>query len=176
MTTDTEDSTTTAAAVGAATPGRGTAARDVVRVELPALPAHVRTARLITTAVARRAGLPDGHVDEFRLAVGEACARAVDLHARFAPLVPVEVVLSWTGGTLTVGVADRGPEPAGAALPEAGDLMDSLVARDPPDPDLGLALVRGLVDDVTVAPREGGGTTVTLRWPLAADADAGLGR
>ena len=55
-----------------------------VELTLPALPAHVRTARLVGVAAARR-GLDDGLVDEVRLAVGEACSRAVGLHAKHAP-------------------------------------------------------------------------------------------
>ena len=57
----------------------------VVELLLPALPAHVRTARLVVVAAARRAGLADELVDEVRLAVGEACARAVGMHARHVP-------------------------------------------------------------------------------------------
>ena len=58
---------------------------DVVRVEIAALPAHVRTARLISGATARRVGFSDDDVDELKAAVGEACTRAVALHQRYAP-------------------------------------------------------------------------------------------
>ena len=53
-----------------------------VEVSFSALPAHVRTARLIAVAVARRAGVAEDLLDEVRLAVGEACSRAVELHQR----------------------------------------------------------------------------------------------
>ena len=43
----------------------------------PPCPAHVRTARLVAVAVARRAGVDEDVLDEVRLAVGEACSRAV---------------------------------------------------------------------------------------------------
>ena len=43
-----------------------------VEVSFTALPAHVRTARLVALAVARRAGVTDDLLDEIRLAVGEA--------------------------------------------------------------------------------------------------------
>ena len=42
---------------------------------LPA-PEHVRTARLVVVAVARRAGFEEERLDDVRLAVGEVCARA----------------------------------------------------------------------------------------------------
>ncbi|MGD0559378.1 MAG: ATP-binding protein, partial [Streptosporangiaceae bacterium] len=51
-----------------------------VDVSFTPLPAHVRTARLVATAVARRSGVPDSLLDEVRLAVGEACSRAVEAH------------------------------------------------------------------------------------------------
>lgn len=141
---------------------------DVVRVELAALPAHVRTARLICGAVARRAGLEDSYVDELKLAVGEACTRAVELHAGEVPHLPVEVRLGWTRGLLTVEVSDRaGAEPVPEHSPFDLDQLEQLAGPDGGSAGLGLALVKGLVDDVTVAPREGGGTTITMRWPLS---------
>ncbi|MCW2715973.1 MAG: anti-sigma factor, partial [Frankiales bacterium] len=63
----------------------------VVELRLSPLPSHVRTARLVVVAAARRAGLDDERVDELRLALGEACGRAVSLHAAHAPGVPVTV-------------------------------------------------------------------------------------
>src|ERR1700726_4183820 len=48
-----------------------------VEVTFTPLPVHVRTARLVATAVARRSGVDESLLDEVRLAVGEACwARA----------------------------------------------------------------------------------------------------
>lgn len=53
-----------------------------VTLQLPPSAAHVRTARLIAAAMARRAGVGDAVLDEVRLAVGEACARAVRVQER----------------------------------------------------------------------------------------------
>ena len=64
-----------------------------VELRFTALPSHVRTARLVAAAVARRCGLDEAVLDEVRLAVGEACSRAVDLHRRFCPERPVMVTL-----------------------------------------------------------------------------------
>ena len=64
-----------------------------VELRFTALPSHVRTARLVAAAVARRCGLDEAVLDEVRLAVGEACSRAVDLHRRFCPDRPVMVTL-----------------------------------------------------------------------------------
>ena len=51
-----------------------------VELLFSALPEHVRTARLVAAAVARRAGVDEAVLDEVRLAVGEACSRAVGLY------------------------------------------------------------------------------------------------
>ena len=141
---------------------------DVVRVELAALPSHVRTARLICAAVARRVGLDPGLLDELKLAVGEACTRAVELHAAVAPQEPVEVCLGLSRGTLSVEVSDRGPaSEAPGDVPGGSELLDQLSSTDGGASELGLALVRGLVEDLRVTPRDGGGTTVRMRWPVA---------
>lgn len=85
----------------------------VVALRFTALPAHVRTARLVASAVARRAGVPDRVLDEVRIAVGEACSRAVDLHQRFAPTEEVRMEISDEPGRLAVTVIDAAPDPAG---------------------------------------------------------------
>lgn len=66
----------------------------LVQLSISALPAHVRTARLVAAAVARRAGVTESALDEIRLAVGEACSRAVEAHRTHCPLQPVQVDLS----------------------------------------------------------------------------------
>jgi serine/threonine-protein kinase RsbW len=138
-----------------------------VELTLSPLPAHVRTARLVVVAAARRAGLDDALVDELRLAVGEAASRAVALHVNHAPNEPVRVTVSDDPGRLTVSVADRGPsaEPASGdlaseLLDSAGDQFDDVI-----DPAVALAVLSGLVDDCEIDVT-GTGTTVTLRWPL----------
>ena len=143
----------------------------LVELLLSPLPSHVRTARLVTVAAARRAGLPDDLVDELRLAVGESCSRAVGLHAVHAPETPVRVTVSDDPAGLVVTVSDSGPAAGPAVQDVAGELLeadlpaDDLGALDIADPDVALALVHGLVDDVAVDAGDSG-TTVTMRWPL----------
>lgn len=134
----------------------------VVELAVPALPEHVRTVRLVCVAAARRAGLADELVDELRLAVGEACTRAVGLHAEHAPDEQVRVSITDDVLGLSVTVHDSGP----AAGPEVVDLAGGLLDDEAVTPDLALALLSGLVDEVEVSSDGGGGTTVTLRWPL----------
>jgi len=153
-----------------------------VEVTFTPLPVHVRTARLVATAVARRCGVAESLLDEVRLAVGEACSRAVEAHQRHCPGQPIQVSLTDDGEQFQVVVCDsvQGSEhdlPAAVGLPaglgaEAGDgaaLGDGFgipaggqVPLRLPD-DVGLAVIAGLADDVRVA-SAASGTSVTMIW------------
>ena len=132
-----------------------------VELLLPALPEHVRTARLVVVAVARRAGLDDALVDELRLAVGEACARAVSVNAGSAPGTRVALEVSEDVTGLTVTVTDAGP-----SAETAGDLGEDDFGTDGSSPEVALAVLRGLVDELDVSPGRDGGTAVRMTWPL----------
>ncbi|MFV2199133.1 ATP-binding protein [Nocardiopsis sp. LOL_012] len=77
-----------------------------ITLTISALPAHVRTARLMAATVARRAGIAAAAIDEIRLAVGEACSRAVAAHKVHCPTQPI--LLQMTDGTKAA--PGRGPE------------------------------------------------------------------
>jgi serine/threonine-protein kinase RsbW len=92
-----------------------------VEVTFTPLPVHVRTARLVATAVARRSGVAESLLDEVRLAVGEACSRAVEAHQRHCPTEPIRVSLTDDGEQFQVVVTDAVPGsehdlPAGPGL------------------------------------------------------------
>jgi anti-sigma regulatory factor (Ser/Thr protein kinase) len=150
---------------------------DVATVELrfSALPAHVRTARLVAAAVARRSGVDEAVLDEVRLAVGEACSRAVHLHRRYCPDRPVTVTLVDDPEVFRVVVADEAPADDGTEELGLADLSDmSTAAGDLDDvvpPGVGLAVIAGLVDDMSVeqgGPDGGQGMTVRMSWPTKA--------
>lgn len=110
-----------------------------VELSFTPLPAHVRTARLVATAVARRSGVDEPLLDEVRLAVGEACSRAVEAHRQHCPAEPVRIELSNDGGRFQVTVTDTVPgdghplEPA--AQPLASSSPSPLAASGPaPEP------------------------------------------
>ena len=129
---------------------------------------HVRTARLIAVALARRAGVEDGLLDEVRLAVGEACSRAVGLHRGMAEPQPVVVRLDDSAGTFGVEVLDEIPTlpaPAGTEAKPA-DVMDTAEAVDEVSGEMGLAVLAGLVEDLEVSLTERGGQ-IRMRWPAA---------
>lgn len=145
-----------------------------VRLGFSPSPAHVRTARLVAVAVARRAGVAEELLDEVRLAVGEACSRAVALHQRYRTPDLVDVEMT-DGPRFTVWVRDRGPAetrlaagevPDPVELVAGGDLAGGEPFVDPTAVDgMGLALLTGLVDDLDVVPRtDGHGTSVRMSW------------
>src|SRR5580658_2289515 len=80
-----------------------------VEVTFTPLPVHVRTARLVATAVARRSGVAESLLDEVRLAVGEACSRAVEAHLIHCPGQPIRVALTDDGERFEVVVTDAVP-------------------------------------------------------------------
>jgi anti-sigma regulatory factor (Ser/Thr protein kinase) len=148
------------------------------------LPAHVRTARLVATAVARRSGVDEALLDEVRLAVGEACSRAVEAHQEHCPAEPVRVALTGTDGRFEVVVTDTAVQrdgTAGAAGPGGSANGGKQAPGDaPPDAaaepgrqavpaELGLAVIEGLADDVQIA-RTQAGLSIRMSWPSAAPA------
>jgi serine/threonine-protein kinase RsbW len=132
-----------------------------VEVSFTPLPAHVRTARLVATAVARRSGVSETLMDEVRLAVGEACSRAVETHALYCPDEPVKVALSNQAGRFEIEVVNAGRLPGAAGAD--GTLMP---------PGFSLAVIAGLADDVQISETEGG-TSVKMSWPLTGSLAAG---
>ena len=109
------------------------AAMATVELSFTPLPAHVRTARLVATAVARRSGVEESLLDEVRLAVGEACSRAVEAHRLHCPAEPVRIQLSDRDGRFEVVVTDAVPGGVddAAAMRAA---LDESAARAPVPP------------------------------------------
>ena len=156
-----------------------------VEVTFPPLPAHVRTARLVATAVARRSGIDESLLDEVRLAVGEACSRAVEAHRKHCPGQPIRVALNDDGERFEVVVTDAAPADADgeapvAAAPRGGNgtardaaapavapqggataRADGVILQLPAG--VGLAVITGLADDVHISPA-GDGTSVAMSW------------
>ncbi|MFE5814120.1 ATP-binding protein [Streptomyces sp. NPDC056479] len=133
-----------------------------VELRFSALPEHVRTARLVAAAVARRAGVDEAVLDEVRLAVGEACSRAVGLHQSVGITAPVKVALIEEEKQFSIEVGDEAPRsaPGERAPGAAGD--DGEV--DAEEDEMGLAVISGLVDDVEVSAGEHGGL-IRMTWP-----------
>jgi anti-sigma regulatory factor (Ser/Thr protein kinase) len=130
-----------------------------VEMTFTPLPAHVRTARLVATAVARRSGVPEALLDEVRLAVGEACSRAVEVHQEHCPDEPVRVALTGSGARFEVVVTNTATGDGGVEWPPAGNPDGQGLPGE-----LGLAVIAGLADDVQVS-RTPDGLSITMSWP-----------
>jgi serine/threonine-protein kinase RsbW len=154
-----------------------------VEMSFTPLPAHVRTARLVATAVARRSGVAESMLDEVRLAVGEACSRAVEAHQANCPEEPVRVALTGSRGRFEVVVQDSATADEREAVPlatgagGAGAGGASGVGGEAGGPDssvlpheLGLAVIAGLADDVEID-RRPGGLSIRMSWPSDATSD-----
>ncbi len=149
-----------------------------VEMSFTPLPVHVRTARLVATAVARRSGVDEALLDEVRLAVGEACSRAVEAHQAQCPSEPVRIELTGADGRFEVVVTDAaaaGPEgadeipgePSGWRPPANGAANGSTGPAEAgavPPYGLGLAVIAGLADDVQIT-RTPAGLSITMSWP-----------
>lgn len=149
-----------------------------VEMSFTPLPAHVRTARLVATAVARRSGVDEALLDEVRLAVGEACSRAVEAHQLHCPAEPVRVALTGGRERFEVVVSDcaaGGGQDSAAAGEDSGEEAagangtggETAVLPQ----ELGLAVIAGLADDVEIA-RTDEGLSIRMSWPSAAAAAA----
>jgi serine/threonine-protein kinase RsbW len=147
-----------------------------VELTFTALPAHVRTARLVATAVARRSGVDESLLDEVRLAVGEACSRAVEGHQLYCPGEPVRLALTDLAGRFEVEVTDTcvpgvrspggpGPVPDLTGADPAGADPESSAEADFPA-GLGIAVIEGLADDVQIS-ETAAGTSIRMSWPSA---------
>ena len=151
-----------------------------VEVTFTPLPAHVRTARLVATAVARRSGVDEALLDEVRLAVGEACSRAVEAHRRHCPGEPVKIEMTDQGERFVVVVSDHAPTASAAPSTSTsvnGTTVDQGGPADYADADevedasaipagFGLAVISGLADDVRVSSTSSG-VSVRMSWPSA---------
>ncbi|GEC07113.1 anti-sigma regulatory factor [Streptomyces spinoverrucosus] len=133
-----------------------------VELRFSALPEHVRTARLVAAAVARRAGVDEAVLDEVRLAVGEACSRAVGLHQIGGITAPVKVSLIEEEKQFSIEVGDEAPHAPTGVRTAAAAAEDPDVEAE--EDEMGLAVISGLVDDVEVTAGEHGGL-IRMTWP-----------
>jgi serine/threonine-protein kinase RsbW len=156
-----------------------------VEVAFTPLPAHVRTARLVATAVARRSGVDEELLDEVRLAVGEACSRAVEAHRRHCPAEPVRIEMTDLGERFEVIVRDSvpsAPTATNGATAHASTGANGVLAgqdgfagsgstENAAVSGFGLAVISGLADDVRIS-STGSGVSVRMTWPAALGVEA----
>jgi serine/threonine-protein kinase RsbW len=145
------------------TGGPGRATDPELELSLPPKPEYVRTARHTVGALARLHGVPEDVVEDIKLAVSEACNTALSAIGDETTAEPI-TVRAWGGPeAMILEILDRGPGPAREVL---GDPEEIDTGDLPFDNALSLPLIRGLVDEVALAPREGGGSSLRMTVSL----------
>ncbi len=124
---------------------------------VPAAPEQARTARLVAGAAARRAGVDPDALDDVRLAVAEAVARAVlrSLADDASQTEAVSVAMTDDGSSFEIAVADRAVAASGG--------------EDEFEESLALSVMQSLASDSRIEANSDGGRTIILRWPTATD-------
>ncbi|HEX5511536.1 MAG TPA: ATP-binding protein [Actinomycetales bacterium] len=115
-----------------------------VTLTFTTLPEHVRTARLVAAAVARRRGLTEDVLDEIRLAVGEACASAVGRAQSAGRQGTVHVQIFERPDRLVVVVNELGDAGSPASDAAGGAAGEAVGAAE----QVSLTIVRALADEV----------------------------
>jgi anti-sigma regulatory factor (Ser/Thr protein kinase) len=102
----------------------------------------------VAVAAARRAGLGEDTIEDVRLAVSEAVARAVVRHVAAGVATDVELVVC-EDAAFEIEVRDR----TDPSLPDEDD-------------GVALALIRALAPVVSTPATDSSGSTLVLAWPL----------
>ena len=119
-----------------------------VELKIPCKPEYVGVARLAILGVASRMKFSYDEVEDVRLAVGEACTTSVEWAERNAQTESSIILSSEVDADkLTVDIFDK-------AGPRKISNSDGDAEQEPEN--LGALLITLLVDEVTVAPQEGG--------------------
>jgi serine/threonine-protein kinase RsbW len=137
-----------------------------VELSFTPLPAHVRTARLVATAVARRSGVDESLLDEVRLAVGEACSRAVEEHQLHCPAEPVRLALSDMADRFEVEVTDNCARDTAKLAGVGTEAKATMAGTAGMQAGLGFAVIAGLADNVEIS-ETAEGTSIRMSWPSA---------
>jgi serine/threonine-protein kinase RsbW len=115
--------------------------------------------------VARRSGVPESLLDEVRLAVGEACSRAVEAHRLHCPTEPVRIALTGQDDRFEIEVINASAIGASAHGQSASQNMAAPAG-------FALAVIAGLADDVQISETPVG-TSVKMSWPTSGSIAAG---
>lgn len=128
---------------------------ELVRLEIPALPAFVGVARTVVAAVATSVpGIDDDRLEDLRIAVSEACTNAVEAHqaAGMDQRVVLRCLIDVENLEVRVEDSGSGFDPQSVPpMPAVGGPAHLRAERG-----WGIQLIRALVDDVTFVPSDQG--------------------
>jgi serine/threonine-protein kinase RsbW len=128
---------------------------------MPAKAEYLILARLALAGISREVPMSESALADLKLAVTEVCGNAVR-HAYGAGTGPVRVAFDVGADAIQVTVEDDGAG-VGLELPERVS-----IGEEPVEEGMGLAIIRAVVDDLTVDGRSDGrpGTVVRLTKSL----------
>jgi serine/threonine-protein kinase RsbW len=130
------------------TPGLQTS----IRLTIPAKAEYITLGRLALTGIARLRPLTAEALGDLKLALTEACTNSVK-HAYDDGGGTVGITYELYADRLVVEVVDDGE---GFTHDDAG----AVIAEDPSESGLGLAIIRAVADDLEIADRDGGGASL----------------
>lgn len=131
--------------------GHTAAAAHSVRLTIPAKAEYITLGRLALTALARLHDLPEETLGDLKLALTEACTNSVR-HAYGDGEGAVGILYELHTDRLVVEVSDEGPgftPPEAAAVEEQNELAEG---------GLGIAIIRALTDEFSLADGEAAGS------------------
>jgi serine/threonine-protein kinase RsbW len=135
---------------------------ETVRLTIPAKAEYLVLTRLVLTGIAMEVSMSEVALADLKLAVTEVCGNAVQ-HAYTDDPGVVRVVFEVEPDVIEVSVVDEG---AGAGFP---DIDESVLSDGPVESGMGLAIVKAVMDDVTIDEDPSArGTIVRMRKSLAA--------
>lgn len=129
---------------------------DRFTLEAPSDPAYVSAARLFAATVARQVGVAEENLDDVKVAIGEACARALAT----APERPLSVRAERSDLRLAFEVDQGQASPSSPSDPTSTPTPQELAVG------LNLELITALFDDADVVLRSDG--TPMLRFSVEA--------
>ena len=134
-----------------------------VRLTMPAKAEYLILARLALAGIAREVPMSESALADLKLAVTEVCGNAVRHAYGEETTGPVRVSFDVGENAIEVTVEDDGTG-VGLEVPE-----EILIGEEPLEEGMGLAIIRAVVDELTVDGRPDGrpGTVVRLTKSLA---------
>jgi anti-sigma regulatory factor (Ser/Thr protein kinase) len=128
-----------------------------VELEIPSRSAYVGVVRLALASLARSAEFGEELIADLKTAVSEACANAVLSQKEAGVESPISIAWTVEDARAIVEVGDRGGE---YQLDAEGSAHDSVGISS--RLTMSAALLRSLVDECRLLPREGGGMCARL--------------
>jgi serine/threonine-protein kinase RsbW len=122
-----------------------------VRLKIPARPEYITLGRLALSAIAGVRPLSEETLHDLKLALTEACTNSVRHAYADGREGEVEILYELAPDRLVVEVGDEGAgfEPVDGADPDHPELEEG---------GLGIAIIRAVVDEVEIGPRDDGGS------------------